>query len=69
MPAILLPEVQHDWLNPRTNRVALLRMLQPYPASQMNLHPVGNGVNSPENDSADLLRAIDAEVGQTLSLF
>jgi len=35
----------------------------------MKLHPVGSGVNSPENDSADLLRAIDAEVGQTLSLF
>ena len=69
MPAILLPEVQSDWLNPRTNRVALLRMLQPYPDSQMKLHPVGSRVNSTENDSADLLLAIEAEVGQTLSLF
>jgi len=69
MPAILLPEVQHDWLNPRTDRVELLRMLQPFPASQMELHPVGSGVNSPENDSADLLLAVEAEVGQTLSLF
>ena len=69
MPAILLPEDQKAWLDPRTNRLALLRMLQPFPASQMKLHPVGSGVNSPENDSADLLLAVEAEVGQTLSLF
>ncbi len=69
MPAILLPEVQHGWLDPRTSRVALLQMLRPFPASQMKMHPVGSGVNSPENDSADLLLHIETEVGQTLSLF
>ena len=69
MPAILLPEVQRDWLDPRTSRVVLLRMLQSFPASQMKMHPVSSRINSPENDSADLLLPSEAEVGQTLSLF
>jgi len=69
MPAILLPEVHHAWLDPRTSRVALLRMLQPFPASRMKMHPVSSNVNSTENDSADLLLPVDAEVGRTLSLF
>lgn len=69
MPAILLPGVQHAWIDPRTSRVALLRMLEPFPASQMKMHPVSRRVNSTENDSADLLLPMEAEVGQTLSLF
>ena len=69
MPAILPAEFYDAWLNPRTTRVELLRMLQPFPASLMKTHPVSSRVNSTENDSADLLFRVDAEVGQTLSLF
>src|SRR5437764_9789431 len=55
MPAILAPEVQDAWLAPRTNRIDLLRMLTPYPASKMKTYPVSRNVNSPDYDSADLL--------------
>ena len=69
MPAILLRECEDSWLNPKTNRVELLRMLSPFPASEMKMHPVSNTVNSPDNDTADVLIRVDTEVGQTLSLF
>lgn len=69
MPAILRPENHGAWLNPHTNRVALLHMLRPFPSSETKIHPVGSSVNSTANDSAELLRPVDSEVGQTLSLF
>jgi putative SOS response-associated peptidase YedK len=69
MPAILPPEVQDSWLDRRTNRAELSRMLAPYPAARMKTHPVSRSVNSPDYDSADLLARVDAERGSTLSLF
>jgi putative SOS response-associated peptidase YedK len=69
MPAILPPEVQEVWLDRKTNRLNLLRMLTPFPASKMKSYPVSSSVNSPDKDSADLLVRVDTEVGQTMSLF
>jgi putative SOS response-associated peptidase YedK len=69
MPAILPPEVQEAWLNRTTSRAELLGMLVAFSSSEMKMHPVSNGVNSPDNDTADLITPVDAEVGQTLSLF
>ena len=69
MPAILLPDVQEAWLDRKTTRLELLRMLVPFPASEMKTHPVSSSVNSPDNDTVDLLARVDVEVGQTLSLF
>lgn len=69
MPAILSPEVHEAWLNPATNRVELLRMLTPFPSSLMQTYPVSSSVNSPQNDTVDLLHRVDIEVGQTPSLF
>jgi putative SOS response-associated peptidase YedK len=69
MPAILLPEVQAAWLNRKADRAELLRMLIPFPASEMSTYPVSCSVNSPEVDTPNLLNRIDAEPGQTLSLF
>jgi len=69
MPAILPPEFQDAWLDPRTSHIELLRMLRPFPAAKMKMHGVSNRVNSPDNDTVDLLVPSDAEVGQTLSLF
>ena len=69
MPAILSREFHDAWLNPKTSRVDILRMLVPFPASEMKMHPVSNGVNSPDNDRPDLLVPVDEEVGQTLRLF
>ena len=69
MPAILSAEVQESWLDRRTNRRELLRMLTPFPAAQMKTYPVSASVNSPDNDSIDLLSPEDVEKGNTLSLF
>jgi len=69
MPVILAPEVQEGWLDPKTNRSDLLQMLRPFPAEQMRTHPVAASVNSPDNDTADLIVPVDDNVGQTLSLF
>ena len=69
MPVILPPEAQEAWLDRRTNRIELLRMLTPYPASQMKTYPVSRSVNSPDYDSVELLTRVDVERGSTLSLF
>lgn len=69
MPAILRPESHEAWLNPATDRVDLLGMLTPFPASLMKTYPVSSKVNAPENDTVDLLEHVEVEVGQTLSLF
>jgi putative SOS response-associated peptidase YedK len=69
MPAMLLAGFQGAWLDPKTDRSVLTELLQPFPAVRMKTHPVSNRVNSPENDTLDLLARVDAEAGQTLNLF
>lgn len=69
MPAILPLEVQDSWLDKRTNRGELLRMLTPFPASKMKSHPVSRAVNASENDSEELIERVDTEAGTTPSLF
>jgi putative SOS response-associated peptidase YedK len=69
MPAILPDEFQDAWLDPKTDRTALTEMLKPFPSLRMKTYPVSRSVNSPDNDSADLLVRVETEVGQTLSLF
>ncbi len=69
MPAILRDEFHDSWLDPRTDRTVLTEMLKPFPSLMMKTHPVSSSVNSPDNDTADLLVRVDAKVGQTLSLF
>jgi putative SOS response-associated peptidase YedK len=69
MPAMLLPDFQNAWLDPKTDPSVLRELLQPFPSVRMKTHPVSSGVNSPDNNSADLLVRVDTEVGQTLSLF
>jgi len=69
MPAMLLPDFQDAWLDPKTDRSVLRELLQPFPSVGMKTYPVSSSVNSPDNDRADLLVRVDTEVGQTLSLF
>jgi putative SOS response-associated peptidase YedK len=69
MPAILLPESYDLWLTPKTDPAALKKLLVPFPASKMKSHPVSIAVNDPDNDSAELIVRVDAEVGTTPSLF
>lgn len=69
MPVILHPELYGIWLDPRTGSAELKELLAPFPSSEMKSHPVGSGVNHPENDNAELVVRVDAEVGTTPSLF
>ena len=69
MPAILPPDVQDAWLDRKTTRAELLRMLRPFPAARMKTYPVSRDVNSPDIDSPELLLRVDSEPGHALSLF
>ena len=69
MPAILLPDFQDAWLDPKTDRSVLAELLRPFPSVRMKTHPVSRAVNHPENDSRDLLARVDVEKGTTPSLF
>jgi putative SOS response-associated peptidase YedK len=69
MPAILAPEHHKGWLDAKTPRADLLRMLTPFPAAEMLSYPVSSSLNSPENDTPDVLVPVHVKVGQTYSLF
>ena len=69
MPVILQPDEYDVWLNRRTDRVQLRKLLHALPASELKMHSVSTAINHPENDSADLLTHVDVKVGATRSLF
>ena len=52
MPVILPREHYETWLNPKEQEpAALIDVLRPYRASDMEAYPVSRAVNSPKNDS------------------
>src|SRR5437660_5869770 len=55
MPAILPHEYQDAWLESKTDRTKLIKVLKPFSALQMKSHPVSSAVNHPENDNSELL--------------
>mgnify|MGYP002636797464 CR=1 FL=1 len=54
MPVILLPENEKMWLD-STNEAALRELLKPYPAGLMKAFPVSKLVNSPGNDTPEVI--------------
>lgn len=56
MPVILDECDFEAWLNPKTDAETLKKLLVPCPDDLLAAHPVSRRVNSPANDSADLLR-------------
>jgi putative SOS response-associated peptidase YedK len=61
MPAIIRPEDRGTWLDPGIKDPdVLLPLLRPYEADRMEVVPVSDAVNSPRNDSPDLIRPLDA---------
>lgn len=56
MPVILDPENYSAWLNPeQKDPQPLLRLLQPYTGHDLQAYPVSTRVNSPKNNTSDLL--------------
>lgn len=59
MPVILSGDEEGQWLNPEiTDPSVLLGMLRAFPAREMQAHYVSTAINSPKNDSEELLKAI-----------
>jgi putative SOS response-associated peptidase YedK len=56
MPVILPAEAYSLWLDPNERRPDELDgLLKPYPAAEMVAYPVSRQVNSPQNDTAELI--------------
>jgi putative SOS response-associated peptidase YedK len=59
MPVIIPREHRDEWLSPMTeDHTHLLGMLKPYPAGQMEAYPVSRLVNSPKNNSPELIKRL-----------
>lgn len=56
MPAVVRSEHYGQWLDPGTTEPKRLqKLLGPYPAGEMEIHPVSRDVNSPANDRPDVV--------------
>jgi putative SOS response-associated peptidase YedK len=61
MPVVLGPESYAAWLDPgNSNTEGLLALLKPADPDPWTLHPVSRLVNSPRNDTPDLLNPVEA---------
>ncbi|WP_409296713.1 SOS response-associated peptidase [Peribacillus sp. SCS-26] len=61
MPVILPPESYSDWLDPELHDAAVLKsLLVPYPADKMDKYQVSTLVNSPKNNTPDLLSPLNS---------
>jgi len=57
MPVILLPENEKMWLDD-TSEATLKTLLKPYPANRMKAFAISKLVNSPKNDSPEVILPI-----------
>ena len=63
MPVILPTSAYERWLDPGEVAPERLRsLIAPYPADEMDAHPVSTRVNSPKNDDARLVESQDSSV-------
>ncbi len=56
MPAILPPHKEKEWLDSNSDPRLLYDLLNPYPTHLMEAYPVSSLVNSPKNDSPEVIR-------------
>jgi putative SOS response-associated peptidase YedK len=61
MPVILPREAEAQWLTDGQPQSHYLSLLKPYPAEQMDKYPVGELVNSPANNSPELLERLNSQ--------
>ncbi len=62
MPVILPPDGYEEWLDATMDNTEVLkRHLQPYPPQEMEAYPISRLVNSPRNDSPDILLPVTVE--------
>jgi len=58
MPVILDPEDETLWLQDGTPMNRILAMLRSYPAEKMDVYPISTLVNSPENDTTEIIKPV-----------
>jgi putative SOS response-associated peptidase YedK len=59
MPTILCAKSRDAWINAdNEDSRELTALLKPYPEKEMAAYPISKVVNSPANDSSDILRKI-----------
>jgi len=58
MPVILEPEDESGWLQDGTPIDRVLAMLRSYPAEKMDAYPVSTLVNSPVNNTAEIIKEL-----------
>ena len=61
MPVILRPEDEARWLQDGLATSVYLNLLKPYPAAEMDKYPVAELVNSPRNNSPDLMQRLNSQ--------
>lgn len=59
MPIMLGEDTRWGWLDPEANSSTLMDFLVPYPADQMKAYAVSRDVNSPRNDSPEILMPVE----------
>lgn len=74
MPAMLLPEIEEQWLDSEISPKDALEILTPYPDDYLDYYHVSTDVNSVKNNEAHLIDPIDPDdnktnSGEQLSLF
>lgn len=62
MPAILKPSQRASYLNPNLPMEELMMLLQPYEDTQMNAMPLSSLVNSPINNTKEILQPIGVKL-------
>ena len=55
MPVILTRETESSWLDQKAESSELRALLVPYPANEMDAYEVSTLVNSPKNDSLEVI--------------
>ena len=59
MPAILEKQDEDEWLNPdETEPQRIIKLLRPYPAQEMQAYAVSRLVNSPANDTKEMIEPV-----------
>lgn len=61
MPVILKADAYDEWLDEKSKDAKNLeKLLIPYPAEEMDSHPVGRRVNIPDSNSEDLIKPLNS---------
>jgi hypothetical protein len=69
MPVILAPQDYDLWLDPEIHETdKLTPLVKPYPAEEMELYPMGFGVNSPKHDGEGLIKRLQENANTRLFL-